>query len=460
MEKRWQESLNAKQMRWKFIVLFLLTACFPIRVYAAAMKDIPFYSKNIIIWNVEADTIVYEKNATVRTAPASLTKLVTALVVLDHIETDQLTDTITITQEMLDGLASRSATVNGLRVQDRVSVMDALKGMLIASGADSSNALASYLEKKTQKSYLSLVNQKIEQLQLVDTKLKNAHGLDEADQYTTAYDMAVIMKEFLQSPLLATIQSTYQDQMQIQGRASRTIPLRGTFLPMNHQSDIYQQEVVLGKTGITGDAGRCVSAYVQANGMSFIIVLMQAPIPLVSYHHAPNLDVKQLTPTLFQNYKLIAIPNKQDFTQHRQLGKEKKEVSFVLDQDPVFLVQKDLIAEDLEVSIMMPDSIPLPITEHDVVGFVQWSWQGEMVRSIDLVSVQTIDAPFLGRTLTLLETILGKYWMYVMLALLFYNSFLNYRNAKKKIVLNRKIAFKDYYTNSKKLKESKNKVTF
>ena len=153
-------------------------------------------SSYIIIKEDEIPRTLYAKDEHERIYPASLTKIMTMMVTLDH--TVDINDTLTVTEEDLSGLIEANASVYGLEVGDQISVHDALYGLILESGADCANLLRRYIEDQGY-DFISLMNEKAASLGMRDSHFANVTGLDDEENYTTVYDMALLLHEALQN---------------------------------------------------------------------------------------------------------------------------------------------------------------------------------------------------------------------------------------------------------------------
>lgn len=204
--------------------------------------------------------LLYDLNAQDRLAPASLAKIVTALVAYDHADLSEIVDVDVDGQ----GLAlSTDSTIMGLQPGLRLSVRDLLYGLLLPSGNDAAIAIAEHIGGDAQ-AFVGLMNGKVAELGLGDTHFTNPHGLDEPGLYTSAYDIAMLARELVRQPELASIVRTQTYQPAWDGP-----PL------WNGNRLVYSYPGSLGvKIGYTDAAGQTIVAAVDRDGERLIVSVL------------------------------------------------------------------------------------------------------------------------------------------------------------------------------------------
>lgn len=221
--------------------------------------------------NRKDGSIVYSKNMDDRYYPASITKIMTALVTLEHC-TD-LDDTVVFNSEVMDSISSNSSTLNPVAILDEeMTVRDALFGLMLNSANECASALAVYTAGSID-AFVEMMNEKAQELGVVNTHYMNAHGLDDDDHYTTAHDMAIIFDAALKNDVFRYVDST----------ATYTIPATNKYGERNCTSTNQlingarpYEGVYAGKTGHTANAGRTLVTAAYRDGMDLICVIMKS----------------------------------------------------------------------------------------------------------------------------------------------------------------------------------------
>ena len=238
---------------------------------AAPESEESIVSEGYCVVDVDTGEILLEKNRDERYYPASTTKVMTALVVLENVS--DLNATLTYSDWAINSLSWDSSTLQPeAAVGEQMSVLDTLYGMILMSGNECANALAEYTSGSVE-AFTDLMNAKAAELGAVNTHFANAHGLHDENHYTTPYDLMLIFRAALQNDLFLQIDSTAHYQ----------IPATNLYgarqLDMGHQMIVGNYEypyAVAGKTGSTPEAGRTLVTYAVKGDVRLISVIMKS----------------------------------------------------------------------------------------------------------------------------------------------------------------------------------------
>ncbi len=223
-----------------------------------------------ILFDATHDTVLFEKNADEKLYPASITKLMTALLVLEKAD---LNDTVVFSKTAVTGLESGAVTL-GLQEGDRVSVRDCLYGLLLKSANEVANGLAEHVGGSIQ-GFADMMNQKAAELGCTGTHFTNPSGLNDPDHYTTARDMAKIAGAAFGNETLRKISSSLSYEFPAtKAAAARTItPGHKMLYPSDSR---YYEGIVGGKTGYTSLAGNTLVTCTEKDGVRMIAVVLKA----------------------------------------------------------------------------------------------------------------------------------------------------------------------------------------
>ncbi len=237
-------------------------------------------------------TILYDKNAKDKMYPASMTKMITALVVMDYFKPDEL---ITVGTEINE--VSLDSSKAGHLVGETITVKNLIRGLIIPSGNDSANVLAAAVAKKVQKNenlsfaecqdaFAGLMNEKAKALGAVNTHFTNAHGYHDDSHYSCAYDMALFAKEYLENSTLAEIANEKSfsgngaDNLFTEDDGMKTLDYawksHNLLITNNEYSYGYASGI---KTGFTNEAGDCVAASAKKDGTTLIAIIFNSSDP-------------------------------------------------------------------------------------------------------------------------------------------------------------------------------------
>lgn len=227
-----------------------------------------------LLLDIDNQSVMFSKGAYNRVYPASITKIMTAILALEY---GNMADTVTITQE--DITLEAGSQVCGFQVGDRVTMDQLLHGLLVFSGNDAASAIASHISG-SQAEFVNLMNAAAQQLGCTGTNFTNPHGLQDENHYTTPYDIYLMLKEALNYPEFTEITQmgsytlTYQHA---DGTAVSTV-LTATDQYLTGESNPPRNVTVLGgKTGTTSTAGNCLAILSQNSyGKPFVSIVMGA----------------------------------------------------------------------------------------------------------------------------------------------------------------------------------------
>ena len=236
-------------------ILLSLALIFAVKIPAQA--ELAVSAKAAILMHADSGRVLYEKNADEHMLIASTTKIMTAIVVLEHCELDDLVE-----------VDSRSAGIEGssmyLKAGESYTVEDLLYGLLLVSGNDAASALALHVADSMEE-FAELMNAKAAELGMTESSFKNAHGLDEEGHYSTARDMAK----------LAAYCIGNEDFARIAGTVSHTV---GEQTLVNHNRLLREYDGCLGlKTGYTMAAGRTLVTCAERDGARYVCVTLNDP---------------------------------------------------------------------------------------------------------------------------------------------------------------------------------------
>lgn len=236
-------------------IVLSLALIFAVKIPARA--ELAVSAKAAILMHADSDRVLYEKNADEHMLIASTTKIMTAIVVLEHCELDDLVE-----------VDSRSAGIEGssmyLKAGESYTVEDLLYGLLLVSGNDAASALALHVADSMEE-FAELMNAKAAELGMTESSFKNAHGLDEEGHYSTARDMAK----------LAAYCMGNEDFARIAGTVSHTV---GEQTLVNHNRLLREYDGCLGlKTGYTMAAGRTLVTCAERDGARYVCVTLNDP---------------------------------------------------------------------------------------------------------------------------------------------------------------------------------------
>lgn len=346
----------------KKIILFLLVLL-PINVFAIAD-----HAKSSILIESSTGTIILENNSNEKASIASMTKMMTMLIVMEYLDNGKisLSDSVPISEKA----ASMGGSQVYLAANTKMPLEVLLKSVSIASANDSAVALAEYIAGSTEK-FVELMNKKSEELGLTNTHFMNVHGLDEENHYSTAYDMAMIARELVKHESILEYSSKYEDYVAHPDGTN-------TWIVNTNKLINYYPGLDGLKTGFTNTAGYCITATAKRGNMRLISVVMGE-----ENNQIRNQDTMELLNYGFSNYKMETILKKDDVV--GSIGIKfgsKKRVDLVLKSDCQDLVS--ILEENNYSYEIIKNKIKAPIKKGDVVGKINLYSDSTKINEFDL----------------------------------------------------------------------------
>lgn len=350
----------------KFLIFLGILALLPKPVFGASVK-LAENAKSAIMIETSTGEILYEKNINERYAPASMTKMMSLLLVMEYIEQGgmKLTDKIKISENA----SQMGGSQIFLKTDEEMTVNDLLKGVSIASANDAVTALAERVAGTTE-AFVGMMNDKVKKLGLKNTYFKNVHGLDEEGHYSSAYDMAMIAKELVRHQKILDFSSIYEDYLRED--SDEKVWLVNT----NKLVRFYKGADGL-KTGYTEDAGYCLTATAKRNGMRLITVVMGEP-----ESSKRNSETMKMLDYGFDQYELETLLTKNSVIGKTRISKStKEEVSIVPLEDVTLLHKKGNKKKNTSYKLELND-IKVPVKKGEEIGKLLLIEDNNIIRKI------------------------------------------------------------------------------
>ena len=332
------------------------------------------FSKSSILMCADTGDIIYENNAYEHLSPASVTKVMSMLLILEALESGK----ISLSDEVV---TSKNAVAMGgsqiwLEEGEKMTVDELLKAVAVASANDACTALAEYIAGSTT-SFVSMMNERAKELGLENTNFENCTGLDDTatNHYSCAYDIAVISREVMQHELIKDYTTIWLDYL----RNGET-ELNNTNKLVNTYNGITGL-----KTGTTSKAGFCVCATAERDGLSLISVVLGADTSEDRFTSASNmLDYG------FANYQII-VPeiDETQISTVKVINGIEKSVMPIYDETDKILVKKG--GEDITYEYKTEPSVSAPVKSGDKLGEIIIKSGNETIRTVKLYSGKNID---------------------------------------------------------------------
>lgn len=380
----------------RFLVFLLCMTLFPgnvLPVRAATEITAP----SAILLEASTGQVIYEKNATERRSPASITKIMTLLLIFEALSEGK----VSLQDEVVTSAHAKSMGGSQVFLEEgeTQTLETMIKCIVIASGNDASVAVAEHIAG-SEADFVEKMNAKATELGMVDTHFEDCCGLTDSDgHYTTAKDVAIMSRELtVKYPEVFTYTRIWmEDITHVTSRGSSTFTLSST----NKLLKWYQWTTGL-KTGSTAKAKFCISATASKDGMDLIAVIMGAPDPKERFH-----DAEKLLNYGFSVSNLYVDENKEPLPQMRVEGGVEESVSLHYAEEFRYL---DVTGRDLsavEKELKLPGSVKAPVTEGETAGQAVYRIGGEEIGRIAVLYDASVEKAGFG---DYFKKVLGVYF--------------------------------------------------
>ncbi|MFB5282042.1 D-alanyl-D-alanine carboxypeptidase family protein [Peribacillus sp. Hz7] len=334
-------------------------------------------AKSAILIERDTGTVLYDKNSNEKLSPASMTKIMTLLLIMEAIEKGELS--LKEKVRTSEYAASMGGSQIFLEPGEEMTTEEMLKGITIGSANDASVAMAERLAG-SEEAFVKKMNEKAAQLGLKNTKFQNATGLPVADHYSSAHDMSVMAKELLKYSLITKFTSTYEDYLR------EDTDKKFWLVNTNRLVKFYPGVDGL-KTGYTAEAKYCLTATAKKGDMRVIAVVFGASTP-----KERNAQVTKMLDYAFAQYTTHPIYKKDEKLAEAKVSKgESKLVTGVTSEPISILTKKGSTAKDFTKKITMNQDLKAPIKKGDQIGTLQLKKDGKVYVESPIIAKESVE---------------------------------------------------------------------
>ena len=350
-----------------------------IEVTASNVSELPkTNSRRYIVYDRISKSMIIGKNEDIKSAMASTTKIMTTIVILEKAD---LNETVTVSAKAGGTGGSRL----GLKRGDKASVRDLLYGLMLRSGNDAAVALAEHVGGSV-KEFAELMNEKAIELGLTNTHFVTPHGLDDANHYTTALELAKLTDYAMNNETFS----------KIVGTKSITIYINNQPRQINNTNELLGvlNGVVGVKTGFTNNAGRCLVTETKRNNMDIITIVLGADTKKDRTKDSVN-----LIEYTYSKYKMYNIEEKiiEEFNKWKNINEKRILITKGKQSNPKLAlgaIEKAIIPicddDKIEYSINALTEVEAPVEQWNVMGTLTVKLNGEILESIEIVNVNEV----------------------------------------------------------------------
>ena len=343
---------------------------------SAYAEDIVPDVKSAYLLEPSTGTVMYEKNPDEHLQIASVTKIMTALIILEKVDSGELklTDMVTASANA----QSYGGTTMFLEAGEQFSVSDMLKGIMVASANDGCVAMAEHISGNEEE-FVKLMNKRAEELGMENTHFVNCNGLDDdvevTEAYSTAKDVATMSKELIKHKKIFDYSTIWMDSLR-----------DGKFMLANTNKLLRNYQGATGlKTGSTQKAGCCLSATAEKNGMELIAVVLGAPTTELRFSSA-----SKLLDYGYANYSISKMAEKGEPMGTVNVSWGLESVVLAEASETYSVLNKKSESQEIEKTVKMKNKVLAPVKKGDKLGEIIFKKDGKTVKTVDIVASEDV----------------------------------------------------------------------
>ena len=352
----------------KILLLFLMLISISSLAFAAELN---LNSEAAILVEVSTGRILYEKNSTKQLYPASTTKILTAILVLENCDLDEK---VTVRETALNNIPSGYVTCN-LQIGEQLTINDLLYALMIPSANDAAYVLAEHVGGSVE-GFSAMMNDKARALGCKTTHFVNPNGIHDDSHYSTAYDLYLIadyaMKNETFRKIVATTEYTLPATEQYPSE-DRVLKTTNELLNENSRNYYYKNAIGI-KTGYTSKAGNCLVAGAHRDGLEFIAVVLNGGTTKENLN-SRYVDSKKLFNYAYDNFTLTKIIEKNSIVNTIEIEKgtkETKNLDLIIDETITVVNNKNINMNDVIPEIALRENLVAPIMAGEKIGTVKY----------------------------------------------------------------------------------------
>lgn len=356
-------------------ILFIIITLF---LFNSKVFSLEIDSKNVILYNLNENKAIYEKNSDEVISIASLTKIMTTIVAIENI--DNLDEKVIIKTRDFVTLYEEGASLAGFEVGQEVTYRDLLYGTFLPSGAEATQALAFNISGSIE-DFVKLMNEKANELGLKNTEFANTTGLDNKNNYSTVEDISILLKYALENEIFKEI---YEAKSYVTSDNELTFYSTLRYTAMKYNYDI--NYIIGGKTGYTDDAGKCLAstAYDEKNDIKYMLVTCRATIDYYNPYHI--IDAYNIYNYYFENYKYQTIVDKDELLVSIKTKYGIDDYALFYLKEPIlYYLKNDYDINKVSIKYDGINEIDNKIKKYETIGKASIYYDNELITTIDIV---------------------------------------------------------------------------
>lgn len=396
----------------------------------ASGERLDLIGEGAILIDYDSGAILYEKNIHEKLYPASTTKIMTAILSIEHgMEYEKMDSMVAVDPEVIS--LTKGSHI-ALDYDEEMSFEDLLNALMIASANDAALALGKNVSGSIE-GFIALMNEKAVELGALNTNFVNPNGLHDENHYSTAYDLSLIARYAMSNETFREFSSKSSHTIEPTNKkdeprylystneffyGNNNINIDGQTIPIRYEG------VICGKTGYTSHAGNCLVTLAEKNGTRLITVVLKS-----NANHGVYADTHKLLNYGFNNFSKVVVGHANEFIDNVEIGNGMLPYASIVIEDDVNYILKAEDMDKVQRKVSIEENIEAPIAKGDIVGNVEYYLDDTLIGSGDLVS--TIDVSEVP-PISIFQHILDKWYLLVFALLIITRVLYLYNRSKKR----------------------------
>ncbi len=362
------------------IFLIILSIIFIFKTDKIYANEIEINSKYAILYNLDDDILLYEKNSNEKTPIASLTKIMTTIVSIENIK--DLNEKVILGPNIFSGLAEANASVAGFKYNEKVTYYDLLMGAMLPSGADATRGLSINIAG-SEKQFVELMNKKAQELNLKNTHFEDVTGLESINHYSTAQDIATLLKYALKNETFKKIYTTREYT------TTNGLTFYSTLKKISKNYTIDVSNIKGSKTGFTDEAGYCMSSIANYNNVNYLLITIGADKDSTS--PLQLFDAKKIYEYFASNYSYKNIINEnQEIKKIKIKYSKEKEYTIKSNKSIKKFLNNNFDTSKIKYEYQGKEELTSKDKENDEIGKVIIKYNNETLDTINIQLTEEI----------------------------------------------------------------------
>ncbi len=370
-------------------------------------------SPHVILLDLKTGTVLYKKSADEKVYPAALTNIMTALLVLENCNLEEL---VPASDTALSNVAAGDSKM-GIIKDERLSVRQLLYGMMLSSASDAANLLA----EKTSGSiddFVALMNKRAEELGMKNTCFANPTGEHDERHYTTATDMAILTREAMKNETFAEIvkAKSYSIPATEKCHTARKITNRNHFVSNLLRNDYYYEWSTGIKTGYSIEAKSCIAVSAEKGSISLLALVFEADT--VDNVALSFQDARNMFDYVFENYVSETIAKKDEIIAQTNLENARREKKLILktQNEVSFIKTKDTKESTITYKDSIPQKVSAPVKENAIIGTREYFVDGKSIGTVNLLAKKSYKLDPITFIVNKMIAFITSPWLFVAIA--------------------------------------------